>query len=251
LRNAQSFVIVAFRNPHCIQAPLWRRVVSQRAALDRTLTQPKGGYFVGAKVLKGKVLKATVKRETKAKTGASAKPVSTPPSPPRVLKIVEDPRIKLAREQYEGAVGLLSNHKYDRALALFEKVLQSPSAELAERARVHINICRQRIERTKTPAFKTAEDHYNYAVAQINTGHLADAEEHLQKAMKLTPRAGHLYYALAAVLSLRRDVESSLQSLRQAIDLDPRTRLLARSDHDFHALYEDPRFADLVYPERD
>jgi Flp pilus assembly protein TadD len=88
-------------------------------------------------------------------------------------------------------------------------------------------------------------------VVQINTGNLADAEEHLQKAMKLTPRAGHLYYALAALLSLRRDVEGALQSLKQAIDYDSRNRLLARSDHDFHTLYEDPRFADLVYPERD
>lgn len=164
---------------------------------------------------------------------------------------MEDPRIKLAREQYEAAVGWLSTHKYERALGLFEKVLQSPSAELAERARVHLTVCRQRMERKAPPAFKTAEDHYNYAVAQINAGNLADAEEHLHKAMKLTPRAGHLYYALAAVLSLRRDVESSLQSLKQAIDLDPRTRLLARSDNDFHTLYEDPRFADLVYPERD
>jgi len=103
----------------------------------------------------------------------------------------------------------------------------------------------------KAPAFKTAEDHYNYAVAQINTGNLADAEEHLQKAMKLTPRAGHLYYALATLLSLRRDVEGSLQCLKQAIDLDPRNRLLARSNNDFHTLYEDPRFADLIYPERE
>jgi len=211
---------------------------------------------VGAKALKGKVLKANGKREAKGKAAASASkarvsPSRVPPPPPRILKIVEDPRIKLAREQYEGAVGLLSNHKYERALVLFEKVLQSPSAELAERSRVHLNICRQRMERTKAPAFKTAEDHYNYAVAQINTGNLADAEDHLHKAMKLTPRAGHLFYALATVMSLRRDVESSLQSLKQAIDLDPRTRLLARSDNDFHALYEDPRFADLVYPERD
>jgi tetratricopeptide (TPR) repeat protein len=207
---------------------------------------------VSAKALKGKPLKANAKKDTKAKNGGPAgksRGPATPP-PPRFLKIVEDPRIKQAREQYEAAMGLLSSHKYDRALALFEKVLQSPSAELAERSRVFLNICRQRVDR-KVPAFKTAEDHYNYAVAQINTGNLADAEEHLHKAMKLTPRAGHLYYGLAAVQSLRRDVESSLQNLKQAIDLDSRNRLLARSDNDFHYLYEDPRFADLVYPERD
>jgi len=210
---------------------------------------------VGAKALKGKTLKASGKGQAKGKTGAAAAKKHAPPArkpvpPPRLLKIVEDPRVKLAREQYETAVGLMSNHKFERALAVFEKVLEGPSAELAERARVHVSICKQRMER-KAPAFKTADDHYNYAVVQINTGNLADAEEHLQKAMKLTPRAGHHYYALAALLSLRRDVEGALGNLKQAIEYDSRNRLLARSDNDFGALYEDPRFADLVYPERD
>src|SRR5258708_3837127 len=99
------------------------------------------------------------------------------------LKIAEDPRVKLAREQYEAGVGLLSGHKYEKAIAVFEKVLQAPSVELVERARVHISICQRLLER-KAPTIKTAEEHYNYAVAQINAGKLADAEDHLHKAMK-------------------------------------------------------------------
>ncbi len=47
------------------------------------------------------------------------------------------------------------------------------------------------------------------------------------------------------------DIESALENLKTAIDLEPRNRYLARNDRDFTALTEDPRFADLVYPEKD
>lgn len=168
---------------------------------------------------------------------------------PKVQRVVEDPRVKQAREQYEQGVSCLSQHKYERAIGYFEKVLAGPVAELSERARVHMNTCEQRREK-KAPTLKSAEDLYNYAVAQINSGNLADAEEHLTRALKLAPNAGHLHYARAAVLSLRADVEGALAGLRKSIELDVQNRYLARNDSDFNNLCEDPRFADLVYPEK-
>ncbi len=206
---------------------------------------------MSAKAHKKKGLSSSSSSKKTASTAPTGKKNAPPPPPPRarILKIAEDPRLKLAREQYEAAVGLLSNHKYERAIGMFEKVLEGPSVELSERSRVHISICRSRVE-TRIPAFKTAEDHYNYAVAQSNSGKLAEAEEHLQKALKLAPKAAHLYYAMAAVRVLRGDIEASLSNLKQAIEIDNRNRYLARSDSDFRALYEDPRFADLVYPDR-
>ena len=207
---------------------------------------------MSAKAQKNKKLKTT-KSKAQPKPAAPATKRKADPGPPprplRVLKIVEDPRLKLAREQYEAGVGLLTGHKFDRAMAMFEKVLTGPSAELSERARIHLNICRQRVE-SRMPTLKTAEDHYNYAVAQTNSGKLNDAEEHLGKAMKLTPRVGHLHYLLAMVRALRGDIEGALTNLRQAIELDGSCRNLAKHDPEFRILYEDPRFADLVYPER-
>ncbi len=168
---------------------------------------------------------------------------------PKIPRVVEDPRLKLAKEQYQLGVNCLTQHKYERAIGYFEKVLEGPAAELAERARVHMNICHQRLDK-KVPAWRTAEDHYNYAVAQINAGNLPEAEEHLAKALKQAPNAGHLHYARAAVLALRSDVEAALAGLRRAIELDVQNRYLARNDSDFDSLCEDPRFADLVYPEK-
>ena len=159
-----------------------------------------------------------------------------------------DPRARLAVEQYEAAVRLLQQHKFERAKLLFEKAMAGPTQELTDRARVHLNICEQRLRRQSVP-IRTPEDHYNVAVAFINSGRLEEAEQHLNRTLKLTPRADHVYYALSAVQSLRGDIEGALENLRTAIDLEPRNRYLARNDRDFTALTEDPRFADLVYPE--
>lgn len=199
-------------------------------------------------------MKRQAKRLTKAKLlkikplRAKARTTRARPRLPKPARIIEDPRVVLAREQYATAVGYFNAQKYQKAVSLFEKVLTGPCAELAERARVHINMCRKRLERP-TVQLRTAEDHYNYAVAQINAGRLSEAEDHLKRALKQMPKGDHFYYALAAVQSLRGEVDTALNNLKAAIDLDPRNRYLARNDGDFAALYEDPRFADLVYPE--
>ena len=186
------------------------------------------------------------KKAVRTLARASSAPVASPARP----KAVEDPRLKLAREQYETAVAYLNRHKYEKAMALFEKAMAGPYKELAERAGMHLNICRQRMERPNLQ-LRTAEDHYNYAVTQINAGSLEEAEEHLNRALKQAPKADHVYYALAAVQSLRGNVDDALESLEKAIRLQPRNRYLARNDNDFSALCEDPRYADLIYPEKE
>ena len=160
----------------------------------------------------------------------------------------QDPRARLAVEQYEGAVRLLQQQKFEKAKMLFQKAMAGPTGELTDRARMHLSICEQRLRRHSVP-IRTPEDHYNVAVALINSGRLEEAEQHLNRVLKLTPRADHVYYALSAVQSLRGDIEGALENLRIAIDLEPRNRYLARNDRDFTAMTEDPRFADLVYPE--
>ncbi len=43
--------------------------------------------------------------------------------------------------------------------------------------------------------------------------------------------------------------QECLQSLSQAIELNPRNRLQARVDNDFQNMVDDPRFTELLYPE--
>jgi hypothetical protein len=42
-----------------------------------------------------------------------------------------------------------------------------------------------------------------------------------------------------------------MQNLKIAIQLRPENRYHARNDEDFAFLQEDPRFTELLYPERD
>jgi hypothetical protein len=44
-------------------------------------------------------------------------------------------------------------------------------------------------------------------------------------------------------------VEECLEHLAQSISSNPKNRLQARTDTDFHSMQDDPRFTELLYPE--
>ena len=152
-------------------------------------------------------------------------------------------------ERFENALQLFNQQQVSRARAMFERLLTIPSPELAERARVYVSICEQRLSRATVP-LKTAEDYYNYAVGLANEGNAEESAEYLQKALKLAPKADYMYYALATTYALRDNVDGALQYLLKAIELNERNRYQAQHDADFANLLEDPRFTELLYPEK-
>jgi len=161
-----------------------------------------------------------------------------------------DPQIAAMMKIYAEAMRHFNQQSFRRAKELLEKVLAGPSREMAERARVHIAICEQRLQRPPAVHLRGAEDHYHYAVSQINLANYDDAREHLEKARKMAPKADYIYYALASVASLSGESEDALKHLAQAIKLRPENRYHARNDADFKPLEDDARFRDLLYPER-
>jgi len=100
-------------------------------------------------------------------------------------------------------------------------------------------------------ALKSAEDHYSQGVALMNLGRWDEAREHLDRARKAAPKADHIVYAMAALDCLTGEADSAMQNLKIAIQLKPENRYHARNDEDFAFLQEDPRFTELLYPERD
>lgn len=151
-------------------------------------------------------------------------------------------------KNYETAARYLQKQNYEKAKESFEKVLEGPSSEIADRARVYLRVCEQRLDRQKvTP--RTAQEFYVLAVAQLNARELESALENLQKADKLEPSRGHIRYALAAVHALQGNNDVALDHLKEAIKLDPRNRILARRDADLQPLADDARFKRLVFSE--
>lgn len=110
-------------------------------------------------------------------------------------------------------------------------------------------MCRRRTTRSEVQ-LRTAEEHYNYAIALINERNLSQAEKHLVLALAQAPEADHLFYALALARGLAGDVQAAHSYLRRAIELEPRNRISARNDPDFSTLARLSPIAELLYPER-
>ena len=162
-----------------------------------------------------------------------------------------DPATLLQLKLYEEGLKLVQEQKFAKAKLSLERVLPGPSTELADRARVHLRGVEQRLSRVPAPTPKTADDHYTQGVAMMNLGRWDEAREHLDRALKVAPKADHIVYAMAALDCLTGEAESAMERLKFAIQLRPENRYHARNDEDFAFLQEDPRFTELLYPERE
>lgn len=184
------------------------------------------------KLLKTKALKQTAKAK------------AAPPDP-------DAPARQQQLKAYEEALKHFQQQKFHRAKQSLERVLEGPSKELGDRARMHLRICEQRISRPPVPVLKSAEDHYTQGVALMNLGRWDEAREHFDRARKAAPKADHIVYAMAVLDCLTGEADSAMENLKIAIQLRPENRYHARNDEDFSFLQEDPRFTELLYPERD
>ena len=162
-----------------------------------------------------------------------------------------EPEFEHQLKIYEQAVQQFQQQKFAKAKELLEKVLAGPSKELADRAQVHLRIVEQRLAKQAAPSLRTPEDHYEAGVAMMNLGRWDEARDHLVRARKLAPKADYVFYAMAALDCLTGEAESAMENLKIAIQLRPENRYHARNDEDFAFLQEDPRFTELLYPERE
>jgi tetratricopeptide (TPR) repeat protein len=151
-------------------------------------------------------------------------------------------------ETFDKAIALFRAGSFAQAKKLFEKVAAGPAREVAHAARVHAEICDRRLNRA-APAPSSAEDHYNLAVALINRRELDAAERHLEEAVKLAPNGDHIHYALALARGLQGQMQQAFDSLRRAIEIEPRNRAHARSDPDFAGFSHQQPLAALLFPD--
>ena len=165
--------------------------------------------------------------------------------------IAEDPHYTQALQSYELGLRAMQEHKFDKAKPHFQKVLSGTIKELADRATVHLSICNQHLERTTASQFKTAEEHFDYAVSLMNVGDYVTAREHLDKLHKANAKSDYVIYGLAALDCLTGRLEDALRRLDEALQLNSQLRFQARNDSDFQNLAEDPRFTELLYPDPD
>lgn len=159
-----------------------------------------------------------------------------------------DAQYQAAVKNFDAAIRQFRRQSYAKAKELFEKLIDSPVREVAERARVHVRLCEQKLAPAVRPP-KTNLDYYTLGIAELNSRRLELAIEYLGKAEKTAPNGDHIHYALAAARALQGNADTALGHLKTAIARRPQNRFQARHDEDFQSLASDPRFKQLVYSE--
>jgi len=150
---------------------------------------------------------------------------------------------------FESAIKLFHARKFREARDQFLRAAEGPERDVAHRARLHATMCERRFEQPAVN-LRTAEEHYNYGVALLNTRKVEEARTHLVRALEMAPDSDHVHYALALVQALAGDFAGAHEHLRRAIELEPRNRIMARQDTDFAAMAGQPLFQALLYPEK-
>lgn len=151
-------------------------------------------------------------------------------------------------QHYQAALQLLQQAKFDKALVAFEKLLGTAPPPLAERCRMYLVACQREMSKSKRE-FASPEEQYDYAVSLLNTDYYEEAREQFTEILGGHPTADYALYGLAVLDAITGQAEECLEHLSRAIDGNPRNRLQARTDADFHSMVDDPRFTELLYPE--
>lgn len=152
-------------------------------------------------------------------------------------------------ESFDSAMRLFHARDFAGALSLFEKAAAGASREMAHAARLHVRMCSQRLGKL-TPELRTAEDVYHYVTGLISERKLVEAEKQLRLAMDGSPEKDFLHYAMSLVRGLSGDLNTAAKHMEQAIRLDPKNRMIARTDQDFLEFGRHSPLRELVFGEK-
>ena len=213
-----------------------------------------------AKPTKPKLGKATAKaakspaKPQKAAMVSSRNDQSRAPAINKVKPMVQQkpvPRpISGAVKALEAGIKLMYGEQYDKAIKCFKELIADfpDEVEIQAAARANINACEKKMHDKARAVIRSADDHYHVAVAFLNGGQIDPAMSHLQQALKMEPKGGHILYAIAAANALKGNKEQALSFLKQSIHHGPENRFHAAQDSDFAALAEEPAFRELLTP---
>jgi tetratricopeptide (TPR) repeat protein len=213
-----------------------------------------------AKAVKA-VAKAKPKAAVKASKSAPSKIAAQPPKFGKLAQatnkikpmVAQKPAVRPisgAIKALEAGIKLMYAEQYDKAIKCFNELISDypDEVEIQASARANIHACENKRNNRAKAVIRTADDHYHMAVAFLNGGQLDSAMGHLQQALKLEPKGGHILYAIAAANALKGNKEQAISFLKQSIHHGPENRFHAAQDNDFATLIEEPGFRELLTP---
>jgi tetratricopeptide (TPR) repeat protein len=146
---------------------------------------------------------------------------------------------------YGDAMKEFRKEKFEKASEMLTNFLEKypTETELTDRTKIYIAICRERAKENKEAvSLRTAEDYYQHGVYKTNSGEFEEALKSLEKALKMSPDDGKIYYAMADLYCLMEQMDPCLENLKRAIQADKFFRILAQNETDFEPLWEDKKF---------
>jgi len=191
----------------------------------------------------GKSAAKVESRRTSVAAAGSSRPAPPPERP-------QSKRFANAVHAYETGIKLMHAEEFEKAKRCLEALIAEhpEEPEIQERAKVLIQACDKKVQEKGRTVLRTADDHYNVGIADLNRRAIDSAIQHLQHALKLAPKADHILYALAVGNALEGNRDQALNYLKQSIHYRPENRFLAIRDSDFDTLQEDEHFKGLVTP---
>lgn len=166
---------------------------------------------------------------------------------------ISDPRALLL---YDEGLKLYYQRQFPEALDLFNQALQidalcyealnAKGATLAFQGQHDQGLVLIKQALDLNPTFVYAN--FNLGLAYELAGKWDDAIASYQKALQLDDQDTWSYYGIASIYGRQGNVEKVLVYLEQAIALEPEVKSVARSEHDFSPVQQDPRFQALVKP---
>lgn len=188
--------------------------------------------------------------KSKSTRKAAALPVRRPaPAPPPPRKPTQDEAAAL--RAFERAHKEFARGRFGEARLQFRALIEKyPSvSEVTARARTYLAIAESRL-RTESTLPRDADSLYDRGVIELNRGEYVAAQEMFERALRREPEAAHIYYGLAATRARLGSIDTALQSLQRALELQPNLRVRAQHDPDLTPLRNDPDFERMVFAPR-
>jgi tetratricopeptide (TPR) repeat protein len=233
---------VSRKKPQASSANKAAKKSPTRKAAAPVKPQPKKSATTAAK--------SKVAPKKQAKPASVRRPTAAPPpqpQPPRQPTRDE----AAALRAFERAHKEFVRGRFADARALFRALVEKHAgvSEVTARARTYLAIAETRL-RTESTLPRDADSLYDRGVIELNRGEYVAAQEMFERALKREPEAAHIHYGLAATRARLGAIDSALESLERALDLQPNLRVRAQHDQDLTVLRNDPDFERLVFAPR-
>jgi tetratricopeptide (TPR) repeat protein len=234
------------------------RAADKSKTSNKTAPKTAAAGKTAARPAKSVAAKPSSRRNAPATSGAAtgkqaARPTQKPAARPHVPAPPRQPTLDeaAALRAFERAHKEFVRGHFAEARKQFRTLIEQHSgvAEVTARSRTYLAIAEARM-RSESTMPRNAEELYDRGVIELNRGDFVAAQEMFERALKRDPGAAHIYYGLAATRARLGALETALQSLGRALEIQPNLRVRAQHDPDLAPLRNEPEYERLIFASR-